>query len=512
MNMKKLILAVFGSIFMLCGLHAQEAGSVLESQDPETKVSDARKDVWEGYGRFLNAGLSNTLSVDFVSKLGTIRDFDFNNGSGFFGLGSSYDAIRKVLMLVEHLEKQTDELSIQFLKNINSFYSMLFHKTLASADVRSDKDARDLLSFCDELYALGNSKINTVLTKVLLVLWLVNSSNDHYEDRKSKFASAIDALRVQALEINTTVLQASAENRSRLNAFFRLMNGSKVKEPMLKSNRWKKILITIVIVILVALIIAGVCWFIFVYKAEWQCWDKVSKLVLAPLKTKADELSIYLKGFFKPASEQIGDKLGKALNDAVDRLVLKFEDISQKLIKRVDDLSDAKIKTLRLEMDGIINTLKQEIEKDILPKMKETGKELITDGLKQVNVLSSNKIKEIVREMDDFRKKIKSDVEEEKILVLDKALLEVYETIAKAMESSYGKFALFSEEGVKNFKKNNEELKKRWEKEKEIVEKTRELEKKNNEKIEEKKDNIEKIEKKDEKINEKIIEKKDEKK
>ena len=409
MNTKKLILVLFGSLFMLLGLHASESGSILDSQKVETKESDARKEVCESYGRFLNGKPGDTLPIDF----GVIRDFDCNKGSGFWGLGGNYDDIRKVLVLVEHLEKQSDDVSLQFLKNVKNFYSMLFHKMLSASDIKNDKDARDLLSFCGELYALGNIKINTVLTKLLLVLWLINSGSDNYEARKVKFASAIEALRAQALEINKTALQASVENSTRIMSFFRLMNGAKIKEPMLKSNRWRRILIITVIVFIAIVIIGGGCWFCFGHmEPTWHLRAKIFGVINDKIINTVKETVANVKKMFKDDvnAKEIAEDTTTKIIDGITSAISKEENL-KKICDSLEKIDQSMNKSIKPE--GFFHQLIS-LGLDVLGKgtLREVIVELKKDAPTWIHKILENHLK---KEQQEFNKK----ESENKLLLLE---------------------------------------------------------------------------------------------
>lgn len=159
-----------------------------------------------------------------------------------------------VLMhLIEWLSKQTDRNSVFLLRKINELFFLEFHSYIAALDLKN-KSCAELLMHCQELfhfnvvldestpYAPYYYPFRTTLTKLFLIMTIINNSQMKYEERKETFLFALDELKLELIYTNKWLAQ-KAIDQNKITAFITFIASFGVKEPFIRPQYIRKMVI-----------------------------------------------------------------------------------------------------------------------------------------------------------------------------------------------------------------------------------------------------------------------------
>jgi len=165
-----------------------------------------------------------------------------------------------ILTLIEWLRNQHDSFSTALLKKINDLYFLEFTRFIVSLDASKTRST-DILEEFQHLYhysindkELGKFEpFQSSLSKLILLIHMVNESELHYESRKETLALALDKIKFEMLKVNDALGMGGEHDRTErsIKSLVTLLEVYAVRDPLIQPRSVKKVVYaTIGIVIL----------------------------------------------------------------------------------------------------------------------------------------------------------------------------------------------------------------------------------------------------------------------
>jgi hypothetical protein len=166
-----------------------------------------------------------------------------------------------LLTLIQWLEKQDDRDSVYLLKKINKLFFLRFHQLMYGMKLSKEERAWSLQRFQD-LYRfkapMGNvvkTPFRTMMTKVLLLIYITNASEMGYEKKQETMAYVLDKVKKEMILVNRQLDNSYKLSEDSIKDFVTMLEVYAVKEPIVKTNSLKKFIVITVVVIVIGYLI-----------------------------------------------------------------------------------------------------------------------------------------------------------------------------------------------------------------------------------------------------------------
>lgn len=213
-----------------------------------------------------------------------------------------------ILRLVLFLERKNDQDSCVLLKKIDKFSFLKMHRLLASGDLQK-RSAQRILSCLEDLYGHKIvtpegvlSPFRTVLTKLLIVLFLINDGQAAYASRKETMLLHMNKIKQELLGINNT-LGGQKIDQQIIKDFTTLVAINQTRKPIIQPNNFKNVMIGFVVCSIVLALI------------YWKRDD--IKNAMNPMVEWFREAGVTILQGWKGSIQLLGESLGKSLFDAL---------------------------------------------------------------------------------------------------------------------------------------------------------------------------------------------------
>lgn len=310
MNLKHKAFSLFVTLILcIASLSARSYSVPVENlfhpEGLQGEIDDVRQDIEDTYYDMVKKG---HFDISYVNNF--VIDLKLQGG------------VQKeamiILALIEWLDNQKDQTSRLLLAKLNSLYFLEFTRFIVSLD-SSKTRSTELLEDFQTLYhyAINDRDLGHVepfriaLSKLILLVHMVNESELRYEHRKETLALALDKIKTEMLHINDEFGTSKLDGV--IKSFVTLLEVYAVREPLVKPRTMEKIIWGTVVVIVAVIIIHRVA----------LNWDKINKLVSDSvvyfkenisrpiMRTIVEEFVTVLteRGLFREAGEQLADGL-----------------------------------------------------------------------------------------------------------------------------------------------------------------------------------------------------------
>ncbi len=296
-------------------LEADMSALFPESASSESSVFDGGFDPAAIYARSLSEELAFAEQdvKDFYYQLlqGGFFGEQYNNNIviGDLRLANGIQRSAAILLrLIVFLENKNDQDAYLLLKKINKFFFLKMHRLLAEGDIQRPASLT-ILSCLTDLYghkivtpAGIIAPFRTALTKVLIVLAMVNDGHSQYDSRKETMMLHMNKVKQELLAINNT-LGDQRINPKVIKKFTILVGAYQTRKPMIQPTNYKKEMIIIFSLCLIAVIV------------YWQR-DAIKTAAEPVIGWFAWFGSEILKGW-KGSLVELGKGLGQGINEAM---------------------------------------------------------------------------------------------------------------------------------------------------------------------------------------------------
>jgi hypothetical protein len=167
-----------------------------------------------------------------------------------------------LLRLIFFLEKKNDQDAHLLLKKINKFFFLKMHRLIAEGDLQK-RSSQKILSCLADLYGHKivtpegiTEPFRTVLTKMLIVLIMINDGQVSYASRKETMILHMNKLKQELLSINNT-LGVQKIDQDIIKDFTTLVAIHQTRKPMIQPSNYKNFFF---IVTICAVLIMVVYW------------------------------------------------------------------------------------------------------------------------------------------------------------------------------------------------------------------------------------------------------------
>ncbi len=166
-----------------------------------------------------------------------------------------------LLALIQWLEKQTDRDSVYLLKKINKLFFLRFHQFVYDMHLKKEDQVAVLYNF-QNLYqlkisinSLDTTPFRTMMSKIILLIFITNASEMGYEKRRETMAYVLDKVKKEMLAVNNQLPTDKKVKDEIIKAFVTMLEIYAVKEPLVKTNSLKKFIVITIIVIVIGYLI-----------------------------------------------------------------------------------------------------------------------------------------------------------------------------------------------------------------------------------------------------------------
>jgi len=338
---KKAILALIISLTILPTIFAEKQFGQFDHQFAlrglNEEIQDARQSLHDVYYELLKQGYfdlsyNNNLVLDTSLKENTVN----NN--------------QVVLALIDWLLRRNDRDSQFLLKKLNKLYYLELHHFLCQKDLHQKPGAR-IVSLCQDIYQFSTHTpglseeawempFRTYITKIALLISLINHSNMGYYEKKESMIYALGKVKQEMLILNNKIDSIGRIDEAIIKEFIELLSVHAVHIPTMRPNLIKRLIFW-------SIILSAGCGFAYIiYDKALRKW----------IITKCKQGGTAMRDWFM---EPIGEGVGKGAAKGAYQAMKEISEEHPWLKEMFENEQELKTKINDLIGDGVKRSSKE---------------------------------------------------------------------------------------------------------------------------------------------------------
>jgi hypothetical protein len=355
-----------------------------------------------------------------------------------------------LLRLIEWLEKRDDSDSFFLLKRLNKLMFLELTHYLSGLELEKEVCA-GLIDGCQDLYSFKASPdgyvvkpFRATLSKLFLVMNMINASDVNYKNRKETFALALGKVKKEMIDINKKLGTAKIDEDI-IKSFISALEIHAVKEPLVQAHTIRNTVIIITVLTVAGLLIyfyaiPKVRQWLAENQPPWLTMDywvsKINELYQRAIDPIAKGIAQHLARELQEHSEAIGTGLGKGIgnglfnaapgqkpptepmNPVVDRFLNTLVTGIQGTIDTVPARTGEAVKVAVRELEPTLNSIPQRAGDATRAALQEV-RPVLNEIPRVAGTAAANAVSEAVRQMPGGRFIVGSGVQQQAAPVQD---------------------------------------------------------------------------------------------